>query len=156
MDMNKFEKRFPAYFANFTMPEGARDQRIKVLRACRTCCVEKESFLPTYEENVCCVLESQEPDDPGVYSLSTYEKPRDVKRFVATNYQYKPPFKIAIGVTEPVCGPSQRTKERKPQQKNSHVDWWLYENAEPYNHFELIDNFNEFYSEYKKEKGIIK
>ncbi len=63
-------------------------------------------------------------------------------------------LKIATGDgTAPCCGPSQRTKERKPKHKSSHVDWWIYENEKPYQHFELIVNFNEYYSYYGKERG---
>lgn len=147
--MEKLKKKFPAYFDKFVLPEGAKEQYIEVFRACKTNNLERESFLPTYEENnySCC---GEDTTDPGEYSLSTYEKPKDVKRFTATNNQFRPPYKIAKGITEPSCGPSQRTKERKPKLKSSHVDWWIYENEEPNKHFELIQDFEKFYSDYNK------
>ena len=149
--MNGPDKKFPSYFDNFTLPEGAKEQKISVFRACKTQKVEKESFLPTYEENNFNHCEGNDSSDPGSYSLSTYEKPKDVKRFAATNRNFNPPFKIAMGFTEPVCGLCQRTKDRKPKHKSSHVDWWLYENATPHDYFTLIENFTEYYENFKKK-----
>ncbi|MGN1144503.1 MAG: hypothetical protein ACI4SU_08025, partial [Anaerovoracaceae bacterium] len=52
------------------------------------------------------------------------------------------PFKIAEGVTKPVHGICLETKEWKKKlgikYKGSHVDWWLYENAEPWKEFEEV------------------
>ncbi len=150
--MDKLKKKFPSYFSNFKLPEGAKEQKIKVFRACRTQRVDKGSFLPSFEENNFKYYKRDDPSDPGLYSLSTYEKPKDVKRFANTNNKFRPPYKIAKGFTEPTCGPSQRTRERKPKSKTSHVDWWIYENAKPHKYFELIGNFKEFYEDYKRER----
>ncbi|HHX59692.1 MAG TPA: hypothetical protein GX707_02980 [Epulopiscium sp.] len=154
--MKKLKKKFPSYFKRFELPEGATEQRIEVFRACKTHKIDKGSFMPTFEENNYSYLDGEDPSDPGVYSLSTYENPRDVRRFANTNNNFRPPYKIAEGFTEPNCGPSQRTKERKkgrrPKYKSSHIDWWIYENEEPHQHFELIEDFNEYYSNYKRER----
>lgn len=131
------------------MPKGAKGQRIEVYRACRTNQIERESFLNSYEENGWRCSPGAEQDDPGEYSLSTYEKPKDVRRFAITNSEFKPPIKIAKGFTEPECGLSQKTKERTGR-RTSHVDWWLYEQALPWKHFELIPDFKKFFEEYKK------
>lgn len=154
--MDRLEKIFPTYFENFELPEGAKEQTINVFRACRTNLVEKESFLPSFEEKGYCYTDKDDPTNPSVYSLSTYEKPKDVKRFAITNSEYKKPFKIARGVTEPSCGPSQRTKEREKKRKDSHVDWWLYEGAEPFKSgdFNLIDDFEKFLSEFNKKREL--
>ena len=37
--------------------------------------------------------------DPGQYSLSTFEKPTDVKRFAGVMSDMKVPYQIAIGKT---------------------------------------------------------
>lgn len=147
--MDKLRKKFPSYFNNFELPEGAKEQKIEVFRACKTQKVDSESFLPSFEENNCSYCSGDDPSDPGLYSLSTYEKPKDVKRFANTNNKFRPPYKIAKGITEPTCGPSQRTRERKPKSKSSHVDWWIYENAKPHQYFELIEDFEKFYLDYK-------
>ena len=53
---------------------------------------------------------------------------------------------IAKGVTEPVHGICLETKEWKRnlgiKYKGSHVDWWLYTDAEPYREFEVFENEN--------------
>ena len=148
--MNKLEKKFPSYFTNFELPEGAKDQEINVLRACRTGEVDAESFVPSFEENDYQYVDDCDKTDPGLYSLSTYEKPRDIKRFATMTSSFNVPFKIAEGITSPDCGPSQRTKDRKPKSKGSHVDWWLYEKSEPHIHFTLIDDFDEYRKQYNE------
>ena len=152
--MDELRKKFPSYFSKFELPEGAREQRLKVYRACKTQTVDEESFIPTFEENNYTYGQGDDPLDPGIYSLSTYEKPKDVKRFAITNNKFRKPYKIAIGYTEAKCGLSQITKERKPKSKSSHVDWWIYENAEPQKYFDMIKNFEEYYLNYKKERGV--
>jgi hypothetical protein len=47
------------------------------------CSDDAISFVPTYEERGCKIYEGEDSKDPGIYSLSTYAKPKDVKRFAA-------------------------------------------------------------------------
>ncbi len=132
------------------MPLGACENNYTVYRACATGKVDRLSFLNSYEENGFCTILGLAENDPSQYSLSTFEKPRDVKRFATMNSSFKISFKIAKGTTNPIYGYSQRTKERdKSKKKSSHVDWWLYENATPENEFDLIQDFNTYLSEYK-------
>ena len=139
LDVQGMQKRFPAYFENFTLPRCEVEQQICVYRACKTRKIEQASFLNTYEENGFANTVGQEIDDPQEYCLSTYERLRDVKRFVAVTAKYSPPFLLAKGWTSPLCGVSCRTKEWKTGYKGSHVDWWLYEDAKPWEHFEEVD-----------------
>ena len=132
-------KKFPDYFEEFHIPpEGAREEEIEVFRACITQKCDKESFTPTFEKQKFEYLEDQDSYDPGIYSLSVYAKAKDLKRFLTTNSRYRKPHKLAKGITYPKYGVCQRTSERK-KCKNSHIDWWLYENAEPYRDFEIMD-----------------
>ena len=48
MNKEQAKKKFPSYFANFEMPEWAREQELEVFRACATGKVDRESFLNTY------------------------------------------------------------------------------------------------------------
>lgn len=157
MDEEKLKKKFPSYFEAFVMPPQARDEEITVYRACRSRRLDKDSFLPTFEENNFKCLEEKK-EDPSTYSLSTYEKPRDVKRFVTMDSCYQKPFLIAKGITAPQCGPCLRTKEYKEKyKKSSHVDWWLYEDAKPYLEFKLIPDFGNYMKDIKKrgkESGL--
>lgn len=154
-EKERLERIFPDYFERYHLPpEGAREEVIQVYRACRTNKLEKESFLPTYEERGCIFFDETEKEDPGTFSLSTFEKARDVKHFAAMNSEFHPPYRIAIGKTMPVHGVVQRSKERDgvKYKRASHVDWWLYKNAEPYKEFELIDDFMAYYEEMKRTR----
>ncbi len=150
-NVKRIERLFPKYFELFTLPEGAHDELITVYRACKTWTCDKESFTPTYEERGMKYLPGEDVTDPSIYSLSTFEKPNHVKWFAMTSESHPKPYKIAIGVAEPECGPVQRTKERKGRSAKSHVDWWLYEGAEPQRHFSIIDNFEEYLEKQKQE-----
>ena len=135
MDVNTIQKVFPEYFKNFQMPEVAKEQEIEVYRACRTGKIEKDSFLNSFEENGYCISADGSIDDPQEYCLSTYYKLKDVKRFVVVDSKFQPPWLLAKGTTIKDAGVSCKTKEWK-QTKGSHVDWWLYEGAEPWLAFE--------------------
>lgn len=142
MKKKQAEKKFPSYFANFEMPEWAREQELEVFRACATGKVDRESFLNTYEENCFQVSTGKQINDPQEYSLSSYTKFKDVKRFMTMNSCFGVPFKIAVGITNPEHGICLETKEWRKKlgikYKGSHVDWWLYENAEPWTEFKEV------------------
>lgn len=146
------ERKFPSYFENFTMPVGAREERLTVYRACQTGKADNESFMSTYEENGFKCPDDMDIDDPGVYSLSVYEKPKDVKRFAAMTSSFHVPYAIAIGETAPKHGLIQPTRERTGR-RGSHVDWWLYENASPQDEFSVVDDFDAYLKQYRKEKN---
>ncbi|MGP1594308.1 MAG: hypothetical protein ACTTH8_03575 [Treponema sp.] len=143
---------FPDYLDKFDLPKIARKESIKVYRACRSGKCDNESFLPSFEEKGCDENLLSDPKDPSEYSLSTYEKPKDIKRFASLTSDMKVPYRIAIGETKPQYGLVQRTKERKPGYKSSHVDWRLYKDATPYKAFKIIDNFEKYYENYKQGK----
>lgn len=145
------KRLFPEYFKNFDLPEGARELKIQVYRACRSGQCDEASFMPTFEEKGCVVDETDDIKDPGLYSLSTYEKPNHIKRFANMTSDMQIPYKIAIGMTDPIYGLVQPTKERKPK-SGSHVDWWLYKGATPYKEFELIPDFESYLQEFMEKR----
>lgn len=132
MDRAKAEKIFPTYFKSIELPPQAIAQEIAVYRACRTHKIERASFLNSYEENGFCVSADMDASDPQQYSLSTYSKLKDIKRFVVIDSRYQPPWLLAKGHTTYEDGLSCRTKDWKKGYRGSHVDWWLYEGAEPW------------------------
>lgn len=144
MQIKRLDKKFPSYFNNFEMPRWAREQELEVYRACATGKADKESFLNSYEENGYNISANGRLDDPQEYSLSTYMKYGDVKRFMTMDSRFGVPFTIAKGITNPIHGICLATKEWKKKigvkYKGSHVDWWLYVNAKPYKEFEVISN----------------
>lgn len=145
MTQQKMKQIFPAFFENFKLPETAKPQELLVFRACRTRTIEKESFLPTYVENGYKIEVGESEHDPKQYSMSCSAKAKALKRFVAVDSRYQPPLLLAVGVTHPDCGVSCMTRdylnETKQQRKSQHVDWWLYEDAEPWRHFKEIDYY---------------
>ncbi len=149
---NRIKRIFPDYFSKYNVPpKEAREESLEVYRACRTNKLERASFLPTYEEHGFQFIQEDEKNDPSTFSLSVYEKPRDVKRFAIVNSSIRPPYKIVKGETNPIYGKILRTKEYKPERKkSSHIDWWLYVDAEPYKDFELIDDFEKYLKERKR------
>lgn len=150
--MDIYEKRLKALFSDcelrfentpFKMPDGAKEERIHVFRACRSGKCDRDSFLPTFEQQGYEYRMGDDPEDPGLYSLSVYEKPKEIKRFIKHDSDMQVPYKIAQGFTEPEYGLIQRTKERKPKAK-SHIDWWLFKDKEPSGEFSLIEDFEDF------------
>lgn len=144
MNEEQIRKKFPAYMDSIELPTCAKEQEIIVYRACRTRRIEKESFLNTYEENGYQILAhpSLEENDPQHFSMSTYVKVKELKRFCSTNQKkYQPPYLLAKGITKGCCGVSCLTSEWK-KKKGSHVDWWLYENATPWEYFVEV-NYDE-------------
>lgn len=142
MDRETATKVFPAYFKSIKLPPQARGQELAVYRACPTHKIEKASFLNSYEENGFCVSPDMDADDPRQYSLSTYIALKDIKRFVVIDSRYQPPWLLAKGHTTREDGLSCKTKDWKKGYKSSHVDWWLYEGAQPWAAFEEI-TYNE-------------
>lgn len=150
-DKEKINKIFPEYFERFELPEGARSESILVYRACRSGECDKASFLPSFEQNGYKLEPTADSEDPGQYSLSTYEKPNHVKRYAGVISDMQVPYTIAIGRTEPRHGVAQRTKERK-KKSGSHVDWWLYKDARPYEEFKVIEDFEEHLQAFLKKR----
>ena len=83
--MTSIDKIFPDYYERFVLPEGAHEESIQVYRACRSGKCDQDSFMTTFEENGFLVKDGADATDPSNYSLSTYEKPKDVKRFAKFN-----------------------------------------------------------------------
>ena len=98
----RIEKIFPDYFDRFEMPAGAREENIKVYRACRSGKCDRDSFLPSFEENGFTLNPLADPTDPGQYSLSTFESHAEIHPFlfvfcvVAKNITQKRYFRFFI------------------------------------------------------------
>lgn len=138
MNQIKGLHKFPAYFANFKMPDGARSLLLDVFRACATGKVDALSFSNTFEadyEADTNRVDGENVSNPSIYSLSVYEKHKDVKRFATMTSKYQLPFIIAKGTTNPTCGIVLQAQSKK----SSHVDWWLYEGATPHTFFEVYE-----------------
>jgi len=136
MTEEQIKRKFPAGFREDLLPAGAKEQSITVYRVCPTGAVEAASFLPTYLDKELTSIKEYDPDDPGTYSLSTFENLNHAQKLLKCSMKYHPAPIIACGITEPAFGPSQRTKDRienrvQRARVRSHVDWWLYDGAQP-------------------------
>lgn len=149
MTEEKLRKKFPAYFKNFEMPKWAKEQELLVYRACRTGKVDQGSFLNSYEEAGYKLPVGASKDEPAQYSLSTYTKFKDTKRFMKFTNGFGKPYVIAKGITEPRFGLCLEDKvwiakrreigEEVRKSRSSHVNWWLYEDATPWEVFKKVD-----------------
>lgn len=144
--MDEINKTFPSYIDTSIIPEWAKEQSFEVYRACRSGKVDQLSFMNSFEENGFKELEDLGKYRASAYSLSTYTKIRDVKRFMTMTSDFGVPFIIAKGTTDPTYGVCLETRFWKKQLgdkcKSSHVDWWLYEGATPWLVFKEVD-YNE-------------
>lgn len=134
------EKKFPSFFPENIIPEDAEYREEKVYRICRWGKIDKDAFISTYEEYIRGNIQNKDLDlsDPGTYSTSTFFNKRDARGILKCITRYKPAAIVALGKTNPEYGPIQVTKNRTGQ-KNSHVDWWLFEQADPSDEFEEVD-----------------
>lgn len=73
------------------------------------------------------------------FSTSCYENVEDIKYHLDTVLKNNPHCIILYGETSPDDGLSQLTKERDKDRTDSHVDWWLYDNADPSIYFKEIE-----------------
>ena len=124
------EHTFPCFFKNFSFPDTAKHQNITVYRACSTHKIEYSSFLPSFIESHYKAPAGLTLDDPRAYSVSTYLRVKDLKRFCALNSKFQPPWVLAKGeitVDSGLCCQTSDYIKGKNKRPNSHVDWWVYE-----------------------------
>lgn len=139
MENMQIKRLFPKCFPDEiqrTIRDIAYEEEIDSYRVCRWGKVDKQAFLSTYEEytqGLITIRDSINYDDVGTYSTSVYEKQRDIKRIYKLIHRPdRNPEAIVIKIkTMPQCGLVQRSSERDGR-RNSHIDWWIYEEAQPY------------------------
>lgn len=142
MNREELRTKFPSYFPIEKLPDGAKEQDIEVYRICKWGRVEQKAFLTSYEERRQLnqhLKEFEGEPDIDELSMSCYEKLTDAQKRLAYFSKIEPKSILAKGTTDGAYGPSQRTRERKPKVRpKSHVDWWLYANADVHNTFEEV------------------
>lgn len=140
MDINKLKKKFPTYFPVDKLPKEAKEEEIEVFRACKYGFCSK-SFLSYYEEWKNCKSKPKgyNEEDIGTYSMSCFEDINDLNKMLR---KFKNVFKeyksllLSKGKTNIKCGIILKAKDIN--KSGSHVDFWLYKNAEPIKYFEAI------------------
>lgn len=140
MDIDKLKKKFPTYFPVDKLPKEAKEEEIEVFRACKYgfC---NDSFLTTYQEAYKFGRKAKGYNEEyiGTYSMSCFEDINDLNKMLR---KFKNVFKeykslvLSKGKTNIGCGIILKAKDIN--KSGSHVDFWLYKNAEPIKYFEVI------------------
>lgn len=140
MDIDRLKKKFPTYFPVDKLPEEAKEEEIEVFRACKYGFCD-DSFLTTYEE--CRIYKfkpkSYNEEDIGTYSMSCFEDIKDLKSVLRKHKNIFKEYKklvLSKGKTNFECGMILKAKDKSDS--GSHVDFFLYENAEPIKYFKVI------------------
>lgn len=140
--MKKFPPCFPDNFETEILPKEAKKENKSVYRVIKYGTINRDSFISTYEEIQKGLIPRRKNinyNDPGVYSTSCNIARSDAEYALNMFMRHHPKAFIAKGVTEGTCGPCQLTSEREKGRKDSHVDWWIYEESEPQLYFKKED-----------------
>lgn len=139
--MNKYPECFPDNFEKEILPKDVKYENKSVYRIIKYGKIDREGFIGTYEE----VQRGLRPlpkrgmdlNDPGTYSTSCNMEYSEAEYMLDVFMRHHPRAFIAKGVTEATCGPSQLTSERE-EREDTHVDWWIYKDANPQNYFKEV------------------
>lgn len=151
MTTEQMMKKFPSFFSsnNVTLPSKFDTEEYTVYRACITGQVEKDSFLCTYVEQGFSINPSS-TYFAGEFSLSVYANPKHFKRFLSVDRRAQHPWTIAKGCTDMNMGPHKVSSPDFFPKRKSHIDWWLYDGAQPWLNFELCNEDELF----PKKEGV--
>lgn len=140
---HKYPECFPQNFESEILPEGIQDITLFVYRICTNGIINKDAFLSTFEE----VQLERKPKpmrwnkklkDPSTYSTSCNTSLASIKNVLKCLKAYYPVPIIAQGTATFRYGPLQCTSERTGEE-TTHVDWWLYADADPSGEFALCE-----------------
>lgn len=143
------EKIFPDYFSDNAREKIAfwgKEESIPVYRVGKYGKNDATAFLNYYEEveRGLKVVRNKEQsmrryrEDFDSLSVSCYEEKSDIEDYYKITLKENYPERILLfGSTNPQDGMCHRTKERKKNHTDSHVDWWLYRDAEPWRYFKV-------------------
>ena len=141
--MEKFPECFPEKFETDILPKGAKKENKSVYRVIKYGTINRDSFIGTYEEIQRGLIprkKKMDLDNPGLYSTSCNIEYSEAQYATDIFMRHHPKVFIAKGQTESSCGPCQLASERE-ERKDTHVDWWIYQEAEPQKYFsEVAEN----------------
>ena len=139
--MKSFPDCFPGNFATDILPVGAVEDNKPVYRVIKYGILNRDSYIGTYEEILKGLMppgkKRRDPSKPGTYSTSCHLEKSESEYFLQLCMRHHPAAFIAKGITAADCGPSQLTSDREPRD-DTHVDWWIYKDAEPQYYFEEV------------------
>lgn len=135
--MNKFPKCFPKNFETEILPKTAKNETKPVYRIIKSGILDRNSFISTFEEIKLGLIPPKKRMDlsnPGLYSTSCNMEYSEAEEALELFMRHYPQPFIAKGETIAEFGPSQLTSERE-ERDDTHVDWWVYDDAEPQHYF---------------------
>ena len=148
----KKQKYFPDYFedsAQIEIRKWGTNADILVYRVGKYGKNDSTAFLNYYEEAVKGLKPIRRNKEQYLekcrknidsLSVSCYEKKEDIEDYYKITLKDTYPARILLhGRPASDCGLSCRTKERKENYTNSHVDWWLFQDSQPWKHFEEVE-----------------
>lgn len=139
--MKKYPKCFPENFETEILPKGAKEENKSVYRVIKYGTIDRDSFISTYEEIQRGMIPPKKRlnlNDPGIYSTSCNMDYSEAEYALNMFMRHHPKAFISEGETEKTCGPCQLTSERE-ERKDTHVDWWVFEEANPQMYFKEVD-----------------
>lgn len=148
--MSKFPESYPKDLLDRIIEDGAGDNTFEnVYRVDNYGKCNRDAFLSSFQEkkkrnglnNRDSYKQQNNEYDIGEYSTSLSSNKREIKNTLKMmeNHYNRP--KILIGNINPKYGKSMKTRESKSQRysKRNHIDWWLYEDADPSNDFRYLE-----------------
>lgn len=140
--MKEYPECFPENFTTNILPNDAKEENKSVYRVIKYGIMNKDSFISTYEEmkkGLIPYKKNIDKNNPGLYSTSCNIDYSEAKYILDLIMRHKPEAYIAKGETEKTCGPSQKTSDREKERNDTHVDWWIYKEANPQLYFEKCE-----------------
>lgn len=141
--MKKYPECFPKNFETDILPKGAKKENKSVYRVIKNGIINRDSFIGTYEEIQRGLIPPKKRmnlNNPSLYSTSCNIEYSEAEYALNIFMRHYPNPFIAKGETDGTCGPCQLSSERE-ERNDTHVDWWIYEEAEPQTYFsEVVNN----------------
>ena len=138
----EYPECFPENFEKEILPKEAKEDEKDVYKIIKSGIIDRNGFISTYEEIKRGLIPPKkciDLSDPGLYSTSCNIERSEAEYVLNIFMRHQPKVFIAKGKTKPTCGPCQLTSESK-EDKTTHVDWWIYKNANPQLYFKEVNN----------------
>lgn len=130
-------------FSQNDLPTCAKDvERLSVYRLCLNGVIDSDAFECTYvsKQKNNLTIRDEELSNPTTFSTSCFSLLKDIKKKQALFTKNHPSVVVAVGDILEGFGRSCFDKELKPKTKSSHINWWIYSEAEPHNCFKEFND----------------
>ena len=138
-----FPDCFPPDFADKILPKGIPQLVLQVYRVCKYDTIDRRAFLSTYEETMQGLRPKgrswqRELKKPGTYATSCSCDMEEIQGTLNCLQMYNPPAFIMKGEAAFELGPQRKTPGADGRE-TTHIDWWLYKDADPSDQFQRIE-----------------